>query len=65
MRRPHRCPVCGGKGAVPQGFYNVHWNEGTTSTAPIPEMCRSCQGTGILWEETTITFIPGHDITED
>ena len=45
---PHRCPVCGGNGLVPNGFYmqtGGHWS--TTST--IPETCRSCDGTGIIW----------------
>ena len=45
---PHRCPVCNGSGLVPNGFYmqtGGHWP--TTST--IPETCRSCGGTGIVW----------------
>ena len=42
------CPVCGGNGLVPCGFYNQtsgHW--GTTSITP--ETCRSCNGTGVVF----------------
>lgn len=50
---PSRCPVCGGNGIVPNGFYNQtsgHWS----STSTEPEKCRSCNGTGIVWyNETT------------
>jgi hypothetical protein len=40
---PYRCPVCGGKGAVPQGFYTGQ----TEATGAEP--CRTCQATGIVW----------------
>lgn len=44
------CPVCGGKGLVPNGFYDVSSNLGniykTTSTTP--ETCRSCGGKGYI-----------------
>jgi len=46
---PHICPVCGGNGLVPNGFYmqtSGHW----PTTSVTPEMCRSCNGTGIVWE---------------
>ena len=47
-KTPHRCPVCYGKGLVPNGFYNtVIKYDSTMSTAP--ETCRSCNGTGIVW----------------
>jgi hypothetical protein len=47
-RQPHRCPVCGGNGIVPNSFYNTVSGMGyTISTAP--EQCRSCNGTGIVW----------------
>ena len=51
MSTPHRCPVCGGSGQVPWGFYNQGM---ATPTCVTPETCRSCGGTGIVWE-------PGHD----
>lgn len=45
--KPYRCPVCGGNGLVPNGFYNqASWNWSTTSMKP--EMCRSCNGSGII-----------------
>lgn len=46
-RRPWVCPVCQGKGIVPQGFYHTlgeTW--GSTSTAP--EQCRACNGSGVV-----------------
>ena len=46
------CPVCSGKGLVPNGFYDVSSNLGniykTTSTTP--ETCRSCGGKGYIIE---------------
>jgi len=47
--QPFKCPVCGGNGLVPAGFYNtVTGYSTTTSTAPLT--CRSCNGTGIVWK---------------
>lgn len=46
---PHRCPVCYGKGVVPNGFYfSVSEQYNTSDAAPQP--CRSCDGGGIVWE---------------
>jgi hypothetical protein len=46
-KTPHRCPVCGGKGIVPNGFYSS--TEETWSTTSVtPETCRSCSGSGII-----------------
>lgn len=48
------CPVCGGKGLVPNGFYNVglsnsgNYHQKTISATP--ETCRSCQGKGYIIE---------------
>jgi hypothetical protein len=50
MKTPHICPVCGGNGLVPNGFYNQvggYWS--TTSLEP--ETCRTYHGTGIVWSE--------------
>ena len=45
---PFRCPICGGNGLVPPGFYaTVTGVNSGTSTAP--EQCRPCAGTGVLW----------------
>lgn len=50
------CPVCRGKGLVPNGFYNVSSNISTTSTTP--ETCRSCGGKGYI----IVTPSPNHFI---
>ena len=48
MSKPYRCPVCGGTGLVPNGFYrSLIGKSDSTSTAP--ETCRSCSGCGIVW----------------
>lgn len=47
-RTPHRCPVCYGKGIVPNSFYNCA-GDGWSSTITVPETCRTCGGTGIVW----------------
>jgi hypothetical protein len=45
---PHKCPVCGGTGNVPSGFYH---GGGFMFNAPT-ETCRSCTGQGVIvvWE---------------
>lgn len=49
---PHVCPVCRGKGFVPNGFYSTTNPYGYyQSTSTWPEICRACQGTGVLWEK--------------
>jgi len=45
---PHRCPVCGGTGLVPAGFYSQTSGQWTT-TYITPEICRTCGGNGIVW----------------
>ena len=47
LLRPFPCPICGGKGTVPEGFYQ-HDHRGSTSTISMPETCRSCMS-GIVW----------------
>ncbi len=52
MSHTERCPVCGGNGQVPNGFYgttNVQggvllWVSGGTA----PETCRTCNGMGMV-----------------
>lgn len=54
---PCVCPLCGGRRLVPNGFYfgcGPHW---TTSSAT-PEMCRSCDGTGIVWSRHVVNTRP-------
>lgn len=38
------CPVCEGRGNVPTNFYS----RGTGATSTEPEVCRSCDGKGLL-----------------
>ena len=44
MAEPRRCPICDGTGKVPVGFYG---EQGTDASMPY---CKSCQGTGIVWD---------------
>jgi len=46
---PHKCPVCGGTGNVPSGFYLG----GNPALNALPVTCRSCFGTGVLWKPVT------------
>lgn len=46
-RVPFRCPVCGGRGIVPNGFYMIYADTTNSSTA---EPCRTCNGRGVIWE---------------
>jgi len=47
---PFVCPVCRGNGLVPNGFYDQVGGQWST-TSITPEICRSCDGTGIVWNE--------------
>ena len=42
-----RCPVCGGNGLVPSGFYTKTGDTWAVYTTG-PETCRSCDGKGYL-----------------
>ncbi len=46
-KEPYRCPVCNGKGLLPKGFYEQ--GEYFSSSDTSPEICRTCQGQGIVW----------------
>ena len=48
---PYCCPVCGGNGIVAAGFY-TQTSGCWTSTGGF-EMCRSCNGSGIVYGEET------------
>lgn len=45
--KPYRCPVCGGRGIVQNGFYNMCADSTTLSNG---ETCRSCGGKGVIWK---------------
>lgn len=47
---PHRCPVCGGNGQVPTGFYSTTTGVTIQSTTA-PERCRTCSGQGMVWPQ--------------
>lgn len=42
------CPVCGGKGLVPNGFYIAVGTPYYSTTSTSPETCRSCGGKGYI-----------------
>lgn len=42
------CPVCGGKGLVPNGFYMAVGTSYYSTTNTSPETCRSCGGKGYI-----------------
>ena len=44
----NRCPICGGNGIVPNGFYTLT-TEIWSTVSTTPEKCKSCNGTGIVW----------------
>lgn len=48
----YRCPVCGGRGFVPCGFYLSQTYDGSSVTnSTSTEVCRSCNGRGIIFDE--------------
>lgn len=54
----YKCPVCNGKGIVPNGFYNVINSYNTNNTSA--EVCRTCKGTGIVWgPDNSMPFVTG------
>lgn len=48
LKTPFCCPVCNGKGIVPNGFYNATGNCWVATTT-LPDTCRTCGGTGVVW----------------
>lgn len=47
-QKPYRCPVCNGRGTVPNGFYRSTGDVIVSYTTE-PEVCRTCSGKGIVW----------------
>ena len=48
---PYKCPICGGSGKVPAGFYDNYKLNDTITSNPFYEICRTCGGTGIVWSK--------------
>ena len=46
---PHRCPVCFGKGIVPNGFYKITDSISWASSDAAVEQCRGSSGVGIIY----------------
>ena len=57
---PHQCPVCFGRGTVPNGFYSqlASGVQEVTTSGIVPEQCRSCGGSGVVWPPDTGAFDP-------
>ena len=48
----YKCPICGGRGFVPCGFYSSQTYDGSSITnSTSTEVCRSCHGRGIVFDE--------------
>ena len=58
MSEAHICPVCGGKGLVPNGFYNAINTSASIQTTP--ETCRSCGGHGYIILPSSTSFTVKH-----
>lgn len=54
---PCKCPICDGVGQVPGGYYNrAGVNEWASTT--VAEVCRQCNGTGIIYGEQITEYEP-------
>lgn len=52
----YKCPVCGGRGFVPFGFYSSQTCNGSSITSSnSTEVCRSCHGRGIVFDEFLVS----------
>ena len=48
----YKCPVCGGRGFVPFGFYSSQtYDRSSVTSSTSTEVCRSCHGRGIIFDE--------------
>lgn len=50
---PHKCPVCEGRGKMLATFYGESTNEMSGLVN-----CKSCYGTGIIWDFSTTPYVP-------
>jgi|GEM_PF-4747912 len=53
--RPHRCPICGGKGSVPSTTRSVN-NEGRSYQKDETEICGGCCGAKIVWPPCSMSL---------
>jgi len=52
----HICPICSGRGKVIKGFYdNVQIDSTTSASLLATELCRTCGGKGIVWDNVSNT----------
>ena len=49
LAQPFTCPVCLGRGKVPNGFYGAVGVEMWSVSDLTPEPCKSCGETGVVW----------------
>lgn len=61
MAKPYCCPVCGGRGWVSDGFYE-NFPLSTSINFGAKEPCRSCNGSGIIWD---LNFNPPYNPPDD
>jgi len=52
MRVPHQCPTCGGRGIVRVDFYDLtpDYLRPISLDSVRAVKCRSCSGTGVVWD---------------
>lgn len=46
-----KCPICEGHGLVVGGFYDVNPGVQFYTSTRSQEMCRQCNGSGLIWSE--------------
>jgi DnaJ-class molecular chaperone len=54
MGKPYICPICCGKGTVPQSFYEQPGFGTATSIGEVS--CKTCHGEGIVWSPYEAKF---------
>lgn len=59
MSTPHKCPVCEGRRSLPAGYYALSLEGTSVHSSTLPETCRTCLGSGILWDPST-SFVRGN-----
>ena len=63
MSEIYVCPVCNGRGHVPNGFYLAVGTSYYSTTSTSPETCRSCGGKGYIVIEAEVDSIIEKDTT--